>query len=212
MKPSLSLAFLNGLYLLLLGLWIGSLVLSAASAAAVFPLMRSLGPVLPDFAPLPDGHATLLAGRLMATVFFIQDLIELLACAGVVAILFMHLVVFRMPVRSRSNIVRLLAAAVLLASVSYEVFVLAPRMNDHLGHYWKAAEAGQIDRAQAERAAFLADHPQATRMMLITFTALVVMIFASAAALSADAPQVEQPSPKGGEELEEPELLRRMNR
>lgn len=211
MKITWLLAFLNGLYFLLLGLWIGSLVLSAASAAVVFPLMRALGPSLPKFAPLPDGHATLLAGRLMATVFFMQDLIELLACAGVVAILFMHLAVFRMPARSPSNVVRLLAAAVLLASVSYEVFVLAPRMNDHLRHYWSAAETGETDRAQVERTAFLADHPQATRMMLITLGALVVMIFASAAALSAPAPEVQQ-QPKHGVELEEPELLRRMGR
>lgn len=202
----------NGIYWLLLGLWIGSLVLSGAAAGFVFPLMKDIAPVVPKFEQYTGLHSTLVAGRVMSSVFFVQDVIELLAMTGVILILIGHFVAFKLSMRATSNVLRLLAAASLLLIVSYKTFVLAPRMYHNLGVYWTAAEAGEIDKAEAARARFDADHPTATTIMAITFGLLVVFYFASAAALSAPLSEsAAAPGARRGTQLEEPELLKRAN-
>ncbi|MCC6908523.1 MAG: hypothetical protein IT430_11315 [Phycisphaerales bacterium] len=205
-------ALANGIYWLLLGLWIGSLVLSGAAAGLVFSLMKDIAPVVPEFEQYTGLHSTLVAGRVMSSVFFVQDVIELLAMTGVILILIGHFVAFKLSMRAKANVLRLLVAALLLLLVSYKTFVLAPRMYHNLGVYWTAAQAGEIDKAETAKAAFDADHPTARTVMIITFGLLVVFYFASAAALAA--PVAESPATPGARrsgQLEEPELLKRVN-
>ncbi len=205
-------ALANGIYWLLLGLWIGSLVLSGAAAAFVFPLMNDIAPVVPKFDRYTGSHSLLVAGRVMSSVFFVQDVIELLSMTGVILILIGHFVAFKLSMRAKANVLRLLVAALLLLLVSYKTFVLAPRMYHNLGVYWTSAEAGEIDKAETAKAAFDADHPTARTVMMITFGLLVVFYFASAAALSAPvAEPAAAPGARRGGQLEEPELLKRVN-
>ncbi len=234
-----ALPFANGLYWLMLALWLGSLVFTGAIAAMLFPMMRDIDLSLPQYAAYGGSHSILLAGRIMAAIFFMQDVVELAAVAVLAVLLILQFSTFRMPLRRPANVVRVLAAAVLMLLVSYDTFVLAPRMNDNLGEFWRAALdvfskepapetalAGDdriivtphlgASTAEAQRArdAFDADHPAASRLMGFMAFMLVVLVFSSAAALSGGAaptPASASPAPRGPQ-LEEPELLRRMNR
>lgn len=209
-----ALPFANGLYWLMLALWLGSLVFTGAIAAMLFPMMRDVDLSLPQYAAYGGSHSILLAGRIMAAIFFMQDVVELAAVAVLAVLLILQFSTFRMPLRRPANVVRVLAAAVLMLLVSYDTFVLAPRMNDNLGEFWRAAQAGEAAEAQRARDAFDADHPAASRLMGFMAFMLVVLVFSSAAALSGGAaptPASASPAPRGPQ-LEEPELLRRMNR
>ncbi len=209
-----ALTFANGLYWLMLALWLGSLVFTGAIAAMMFPLMRGIDLTLPEYAAYDGSHSLLLAGRIMAVIFSMQDVLELAALVVLAIVLILHFSIFRMPLRRASNVVRVLAAATLMMLVSYDTFVLAPRMTGNLDAFWRSAKAGEVESARRARDAFDADHPAATRVMSFSTLMLVTMIFASAAALSGPAGEVEptaSPRPRG-RQLEEPELLRRMNR
>lgn len=214
MKQSGWFGFANGIYWTLLGLWIGSLVLSAATAAIIFPMLKAIGPTLPEYAAYTGSHGLLLAGQIMSRVFFVQDAIELAALVGVSVILVGHFVAFRMSARTAANRIRLAAGALLLVVVCYKAFVLAPRMYYDLGDYWAAAKAGDMTKADTARMAFDANHPTATRIMGITFVGLVVFIFASASALSGTVMVVaeKEPAKPSGVQLEEPALLNQMRR
>jgi len=213
MKPSGWFGFVNGVYWLLLGLWVGSLVLSAATAAMMFPMMKFIAPVLPEYAAYTGSHGLLLAGQIMSRVFFVQDAIELAAIVGVSVILVGHFVAFRLSARTVANRFRLAAGAVLLVIVCYKAFILAPRMYYHLGDFWAAAKAGDMAKADAAHAAFEADHPTATNLMVATLGGLIVFIFASASALSGTVMVVAEKEVKPrGVQLEEPALLHQMRR
>ncbi|MCL4198420.1 MAG: hypothetical protein KJZ69_13110 [Phycisphaerales bacterium] len=209
-----ALSFVNGVYWLMLALWLGSLVFTGAIAAMLFPMMRDVDLTLPQYAAYGGSHSILLAGRIMAAIFFMQDVVELAAVAILAVILILHFSTFRMPLRRPANVVRVLAAAVLMLLVSYDTFVLAPRMNDNLGAFWRAAQAGEAAEAQRARDAFDADHPSASRLMGFMAFMLVVLVFSSSAALSGGAAPTPASTPAAprGPQLEEPELLRRMNR
>lgn len=213
MKQSGWFGFANGIYWLLLGLWVGSLALSAATAAIIFPMLRFIGPTLPEYAAYTGSHGLLLAGQIMSRVFFVQDVIELAALVGVSVILVGHFVAFRVSVRTPANRVRLAAGALLLVVVCYKAFVLAPRTYYNLGDYWAAAKAGDLTKAEASHAAFEADHPTATSLMVITFAGLVVFMFSSAWALSGTVMVVAEKEVRPrGVQLEEPALLNQMRR
>ena len=213
MKPSGWFGFANGVYWLLLGLWVGSLVLSAATAAMMFPMMKAIAPVLPEYAAYTGSHGLLLAGQIMSRVFFVQDVIELAALVGVAVILVGHFVAFRLSSRTLANRIRLAAGALLLVIVCYKAFIMAPRMYYNLGDFWAAAKVGDMAGADAAHAAFEADHPTATNLMATTLCALVVFIFASAWALTGDVMVVaEKEVTPRGVQLEEPALLNQMRR
>lgn len=213
MKQSGWYGFANGVYWLLLGLWLGSLVLSAATAAFIFPMMIKVEPTLPEYSAYAGSHGLLLAGQVMSQVFTIQDFIELIAIVGVVVIMVGHFVAFGHSIRTRANAIRIAAIAVLMIIVSYKAFIVSPRMFFNLRDYWVAAKAGEMDKADAAKGAFDADHPTARLLMEFTLAGLVVLVFSSAAALSSPVVidrQAASPA-AGGPRLEEPELLKRMN-
>jgi hypothetical protein len=79
--------------------------------------------------------------------------------------------------------------------------MLAPNMNRELRAYWAAAEAGDVEQAQAHRAAFNADHPRADALLRLNLLLLVVAAVSSAAAFTPD------PSKRTG--LQAPELAER---
>ena len=53
------------------------LVMSGTMAAVIFPTMKQLQPVLPEFVKVPQDHWSLAAGLVMRKVFFISDAVQL---------------------------------------------------------------------------------------------------------------------------------------
>ncbi|MGQ0628914.1 MAG: hypothetical protein ACT4PL_12540 [Phycisphaerales bacterium] len=96
-----------------------------------------------------------------------------------------------------------IAAGIVLLSVAvslvaYRVMVLQPRMNVNLRAYWNAAAAGEQAIADAAQAAFSADHPTASNVLLSLTLIVGVLFFLAAlgsAALNGDlaAPRYEEP-------------------
>lgn len=212
MKSPRWFAFANGVYWLLLALWTGSLVMSAVTAGIMFPLLKNHVVVaLPEYAAYTGSHGTLLAGRVMSQLFAVQDIIELFALFGVALITIGHFVAFRLSPRSPANVLRIVAGCALCVVVAYKSFMVMPRMYINLDEFWTTARAGEVEKAEAAKAAFDADHPTAMNLMVGTFAGLVVFIFASAAALSSPALEERKVSGGGERQLEEPELLRKLN-
>lgn len=201
----------NSIYWLLLALWFGGLAMAAISAAAIFPTMKQLDVIVPEyraFAELEGEHWLIAAGRAQNTVFWANDLIQLLCSVGVAVILGLHLTIFRMKITRPANILRTLAIALGLSGVCYELFVLAPRMQSNLQEFWSLPETGDIEAALAARDAFQADHPTATTTLVFTFICVGVAVMTSAAALTTPESAGDARGKDDGG-LEEPELLRR---
>lgn len=205
----------NAVYWLLLSLWFGGLAMSAVSAAVIFPTMKRLDVLVPEYQAFPElegAHWMIAAGRAQNAVFFVNDMIQLVCGAGVAAIVGLHMTVFRMSPQRPANVIRALALGVALIAVCYELFVLAPRMQTNLQAFWRLPETGDVEAALAARQRFQLDHPKATMTLMITFASVGVMVLSSAAALTAPPGSTARPGASAtGGGLEEPALLRRVH-
>lgn len=162
------------LHLLVVGLWLGALVMGAAVAAIVFPAVRELDPTLGLFAAYDAPHADLGAGFIQARVFYAVDVVQFLgAFLGGVALAVS--IAVRRALRSRVTIVRSLFFAAAALVFAFQFFVLAPRMDANATAYWRAAKAGDTAAAERYQQAFSADHPTATR----TFGLIAVLVLGS---------------------------------
>lgn len=192
------------------GLWFGSLIMAAATAGILFGTMRSLEPSLGRFAAYAGPHSDLGAGFIQNRVFLAADAVQFIGAMGTLASSVMMIAFFGLPLRRISTGVRLAALGAAMILVSFQFFVLAPRMQQHSGEYWRAAEAGQMDAAHAAYDAFIADHPTARNVMAGTTLAVAVLLGAGAwSGASAGEPErrgPERPRPAGG--LETPRLAR----
>lgn len=158
------------------GLWFGALVMTSATAAVVFPVVKRLDPRLPQFDAYTGEHWMLVAGRVMYNVFFVADVVQV-TCAAF-AILALAGVWFAGdragPVGpSRVRLAGLTAAAALLA---VDLAWLKPHMNRALLAYWDAARAGNTIAAAAQRDEFRSLHPTATGLLLGCTVAVFVAL------------------------------------
>ncbi|MFG0275707.1 MAG: hypothetical protein ACF8QF_11680 [Phycisphaerales bacterium] len=157
LRPTLETA-----HILALGVWLGALVMTGATAAIAFPTMRDLDPSLPAFAAYPEDHCTIAAGMVMARVFFVCDTVQLVG-AMVASVTLIGL--FATGAVSRRRAAHVIRAAILAAlAVSLLQYLIFParEMAQHLDAFWTAARAGDIATADAERAAFDRLHPGAS--------------------------------------------------
>lgn len=160
-------ARLNAFHLAALGVWCGALLMTGVAAAVLFPTMRDLDPALPGYAAYPSPHAPIAAGHAAARVFAISDFVQWTAAVFAVGSLFWLLFAERRA-GERARPVALIGAALVLTASGltvYQATVLSPRMDRHMRAYWAAAEAGRIDEATRNKAAFDDDHPRASRAM-----------------------------------------------
>ena len=61
--------FVEGLHLSSLGLWAGSVIMSAATAAIAFPTMKQMGVRVPEIAPAFEGDSYRFAAGAVAAKF-----------------------------------------------------------------------------------------------------------------------------------------------
>ncbi len=178
--------FLETVHLSAMGIWVGTLGMAGASAAIVFPTMRSLEPTLGAYPLYTEPHWRLAAGHVAAKLFFASDLVQLV-CAPLAGIALVLMVMKKVvPWPSRLIAGRLVVLTLLMAVLSYRFFVLAPRMDRDLALYRAAASAGEMEPAAQHLAAFNADHPTASRIMTTTFVlALLGLVIGAWSASSA---------------------------
>ncbi|MEM7628571.1 MAG: hypothetical protein AAF356_04020 [Planctomycetota bacterium] len=173
-------------HILGLALWLASIAASALAAARLFPKVRELDAAAGGvFAAYAGDRPSLLAGNLAADIFALADIGQFggatLALATLIVLLIMGL-----PTRSLASAARLLGVGLAMGLISYKLFVLDPRMQVELRSYWEAAAINDVERAEAHRAAFNADHPQAAGVM--RYTAIAVLIGLGGAAWGAPLP------------------------
>lgn len=148
------------------GLWLAALVMSGATAAIAFPLMKQLGPTLPGFTAYPGEHHRIAAGMVMARVFVACDVLQIVAA---VLVLVAGLWSSRRPVPT-GLVTRLGWVAIGLAIVLLvgKLAMLDPLMRAELGAFWSAAAAGSLIDAELHRQRFDALHPRASMVMYAT--------------------------------------------
>ena len=168
----------EGAHAAALGVWLAVLVAAGLAAAVAFPVMKELQPRLPDYAAYEGEHWVIAAGHVGRRVFSIADRVQLVAAAAAVLSL---AVLTRL--RSSSGLwlaVRWLAVGTAAGLAIYNGLVLAPNMDDDLVAYWSAARAGDQVKADAFRAVFSAQHPHATRVLVIGVSGVLIALVAAA--------------------------------
>ncbi len=201
-------------HLFSLSVWFGCLVATGVAAGILFPTIRDLAPTSAAFAQYPDDHWLIIAGHVGAKLFAFSDFIQLV-CAALALLTFgLALAKLRKQpgVRPWSMLARAVIMTVAIGLVSYELFILAPRMQLSLHSFWEAAKAGNTAEANRFREAFDQDHPIASSVMGATTVTVLIGWFFSAFNLAG----MGAPSGCGGNcackrksdaKLEEPALI-----
>lgn len=189
-----------------LSLWFGCLATTSAAAAILFSTLKQLDPVAPEFMKYPQDHWVIIGGSIGARLFGICDTVQLFCAA--IALGTFGITLARTPrvpeVRPWGLFARAIVMSIAMGLVSYQLFILAPRMNAELVQFWSAARAGEFDIAQSHRALFDKDHPTASTVMGMTAITVLVAWFFGAFALSSTGDRSATPALKA---LEEPALL-----
>jgi hypothetical protein len=199
-------AFTEMVHLVALGLWLGSLVMAAATAAVVFPTVKSLDPRLPGFAAYTGDHWLLAAGHVGERVFTISYLIAFPCSLAAIITLAALVLLFRLPRTRPAVVLRIVALVIAVAAFAAQLLVVSQSMNASLRAYWAAAQAGQNDVAARHQAAFQELHPMASTLMAIT--GIGVLVALGAGAWSAGAGEGDGGRAQSGPVLEEPALVR----
>lgn len=174
----------NTVYWFALTLWVGVLVAAGTAAAATFRVLPPTDLILPRFRAFPGTeHGRIAAGMVMEPVFTFVDVVQVAAAVLVVLTVLIQWIVFRHGRRSLLNVIRVACVLVAAALLAWRAVAVTPGMNRDLRAYWTAAEAGEIEVAQAHRAAFDAEHGGASNLFSATLAALVIAVLASPAAL-----------------------------
>lgn len=174
------------LHTLALALWLSALVLGGASAAVMFPTMKSVHPSLADFPGLEADHWKIAAGLVQQRIFLVSDAVQFVAAIAAFATLGVRLIGVGVPRAARrpATVVRAAAVGCAMLLLSYHLLVLAPRMSDNLAVYYEHARAGRLVDAGAARGRFDADHPTAGRVLgattLCVLSALVASVWSLA--------------------------------
>lgn len=188
------------------GLWLGSLVMTGATAGILFSTMRTLEPSFGRFAAYEGPHSALGAGVIQNRIFLAGDVVQFIGATGTLASTIALLAFFALPLRRISTAARLVAQGAAMLLVSFHLFVLVPRMQENAEAYWSAAEAGDMHGAALAADAFRADHPTATRVLIST-TVVVAVLLVSGAWSVASAGHGESRGRRGSGP-EEPRLAR----
>ncbi|HYE62226.1 MAG TPA: hypothetical protein VD997_09535 [Phycisphaerales bacterium] len=178
-------AALETVYIASLAVWLGLIVMTGLMAATVFPMMRDMEPTLGKYQAYTGEHWRIAAGRIANRGFVLSSIGEglcLIACVTSLVFLTVHKQLTYVAAGARWA-----TAGLLLMVLGYSVLVLRPRMAANVGQYWKAAEAGDNQRAEVFAQAFNADHPTASGTLAVTAVALVVALAVAAWTLTREA-------------------------
>jgi len=169
-----------------LSLLIGVVVMSGIFAAVLFPTMKRMDPLLPEFSTYTGEHWRVAAGRIASLVFLISSWIQgsLFACS--LAALFLA------PLAARVSRMRLATVAVTAMLLLVVIGVIFLPLQQMLHVYWDFAKQGDIERAATTQIRFDALHKFATPSMLALIAGAGACIFLSMQSLCQLASQVQQ--------------------
>ena len=157
------------------------LVMSGTMAAVIFPTMKQLQPVLPEFVKVPQDHWSLAAGLVMRKVFFISDAVQLvMATISVVA---GTLVLKSAAIETRRKMLLVAPIVVACLAMLTSAFWLSPAMRREMDRTIIAGRDGNAIVMQEARARFNSKHPIATGLMATTFSAVVLATIVGAGLL-----------------------------
>ncbi|MBL8757761.1 MAG: hypothetical protein JNK35_04945 [Phycisphaerae bacterium] len=199
---------LHAIHVTALGLWSGSLLMTAAMAAVTFPTMKSLAPMLPGYAGYTGDHWMIAAGKVANTAFAISDGVQFVCAMLAAGSLLVAAVFAGLNWRRPGVVVRAVIMGSALGVLAYHLLVLSPRMAVNLRQYWLLAEAGKTSDAEAVRAAFTADHPTASTVMATLAGLSLIGLILGALAGADGGPERAEPQPAPAPRLETPALLR----
>lgn len=161
------------------GIWVGSVAMVGTLAAIAFPTMKKLNPTVPEFAAVGD-HWKIAAGSIANKMFVVADSVSLACCLICLATLGLGLFIRakrgREHVRVLLWILRSFVMTIAAACLAYQLFILAPRMAENIHTFWDAARAGEVAKATAAQAAFDADHPTASNVIITMFGAALALL------------------------------------
>lgn len=166
-----------------IGLWLGTIVMTGATAAIIFPTVRDLAPTLPSHTTFTGDHWLIVAGHVAARVFLVSDIVQF-ACACV-AILTLAALLIPTVLRSRLSIetwARALTLALACGLLGYQLLILSPSMTLELRAYWEAARTGQNELAAVHQAAFTKLHPRASTLLSTLALSVLAALLMSASA------------------------------
>lgn len=164
-------------HLMALGVWLGAVLMTGATAGIAFTTLPELSLSLAEFANGPGEHGVIAAGILMAKVFLVSDAVQLGGATIAFVTLLLSTVMLELSVFRRATAARWGLMLAILISMSYYQFMLAPAMNSELASYWEAAKAGDTEVALEHKAAFDERHPRAS-VILKLHAGLVFGLFA----------------------------------
>ena len=204
-------AFCETVHTVALAIWLGVVVAAGATAAIVFPAMKALSPRLPEYAAYDGEHWPIAGGHIMVPVFLFADIVQFV-CALLAALTLVGLLLLvKIPARRPAVILRMLALAVAIASLTSMLLIVTPRFNAAVTQFWDAAKAGDSKAAQIHKAAADDIHPLASKLLSLTAGAVFVALIAGVRSAIAPggnlsfAPSASRPS---GPRYEEPALLK----
>jgi hypothetical protein len=172
---------LDAISVMVLGIWAGSLIMTAASAAIIFPQTKELAPTLADNILPQVEHWKYLAGKVQNRIFIVSDWIQIFSAIITLALFAI------IPARSRAALtpkllwrIRVALTSITLALLAAYALWLAPRMRAKLAAFWTTLDARDLDRARIAQAAFESSHRVATPMLGALLLCVVATAIATA--------------------------------
>jgi hypothetical protein len=202
-------AFCETVHLVVLGLWLGVLIAVGATAAIVFPTMKSLGVRVPEITGDAADHYRIAGGMVAERVFLLGDAVMFPCGLIAAATLGCSFMFFRSRSGKGAAMLRAVALGIALASLAALLLVVTPAINSASAKHRAAAKIGDVPAAQAAMKAVDELHPTATNLMAAEAAAVLITLVAGAWSL-ARGREIGGPDeiPAAASRYEDPALLK----
>ncbi|HLP84497.1 MAG TPA: hypothetical protein VK157_09110 [Phycisphaerales bacterium] len=158
-----------------LGIWAGSLIMTGASAAIIFPETREMGAAVSNLLLPVDEHWKYIAGRVQNRIFLVCDWVQIFSASIVLALFIAAIVRKRAAQLARGLwIARIIATVFTLGTLAIYLAWLSPAMQADLKAFWAALDAKNLEAARVAQTSFDRYHPIASRF----FSAMTIGVVA----------------------------------
>lgn len=205
-------AFCETLHVSALGIWVGAITLSGATAAIAFPTLKKLGVQIPELAAFPlgqDKHYLFAAGAIAERVFLVSDILCFMCAMAAGATLILSITSFKTMERRKATLFRALGFGVALASLGAMLIIVTPQLNGAFRQHLLAIKAGDAVMAAAHKAASDQLHPVATVLMFLQIMGGLIALWAAGWTMSERSGREAKEAAAPASKYPEPELRRK---